>query len=63
MPKRKKETTLEDCIAIAETLQESLNSVYQKKKEAELYSNIITVEDVIRNLITKIKNESYVRKQ
>ena len=55
MAKKKKEITLEDCLIDAINLQAKLRELYSVKTESSLYSDIIVLEQLIRNLTNKIK--------
>jgi len=50
MAKKKKEVTVEDCVLIARSLHSMLHELYTAKSESSIYSNIITVEELIRSL-------------
>lgn len=50
MAKKKKELTIEDCVLSAHNLHSMLVELYNVKSESSIYSNIITVEELIRSL-------------
>jgi len=50
MAKKKKEVTIEDCVLVARSLHSMLHEFYAVKSESSIYSNIITVEELIRSL-------------
>ena len=52
MAKKKKEVTLEDCVLDAISLQAKLQELYYIKTESSLYSELIVLEQLVRNLKT-----------
>lgn len=50
MAKKKKEVTLEDCVSDAISLQAKLQELYYIKTESSLYSELIVLEQLVRNL-------------
>jgi hypothetical protein len=50
MAKKKKEVTLEDCVSDALSLQAKLQELYYIKTESSLYSELIVLEQLVRNL-------------
>ena len=52
MAKKKKEVTLEDCVSDAISLQAKLQELYYIKTESSLYSELIVLEQLVRNLKT-----------
>jgi hypothetical protein len=50
MTKKKRAVTVSDCIADACDLQNKLQALYTIKPESSLYSNIVTLDEMIRNL-------------
>jgi hypothetical protein len=50
MAKKKKEVTLEDCVLDALSLQAKLQELYYIKTESSLYSELIVLEQLVRNL-------------
>lgn len=50
MAKKKKEVTLEDCVLDAISLQAKLQELYYIKTESSLYSELIVLEQLVRNL-------------
>jgi hypothetical protein len=52
MAKKKKEVTLEDCVLDALSLQAKLQELYYIKTESSLYSELIVLEQLVRNLKT-----------
>jgi len=50
MAKKKKEVTLEDCVLDALSLQAKLQELYYVKTESSLYSELIVLEQLVRNL-------------
>lgn len=54
MAKKKKELTFEDCVLDARGLHLKLQELYAVKAESSTYSNIITVEELIRSLNKQI---------
>ena len=54
MAKKKKEVTLEDCVSEARSLQAKLQELYYIKPESEIYSELLVIEQLARNLSSKI---------
>ena len=52
MAKKKKEVTLEDCVLDALSLQAKLQELYYIKTESSLYSELIVLDQLVRNLKT-----------
>ena len=50
MAKKKKEVTIEDCVLEALSLQSKLQELYYKKTDSRLYSELIVMEQLVRNL-------------
>lgn len=48
-----KQITKEDCVLEARNLFSKLQELYNAKPESRLYSNLITVEELIRSLNIK----------
>jgi hypothetical protein len=64
MAKKKKEITIEDCVLDALNLQSKLQELYYIKTDSSLYSELIVLEQLVRNLKTltnKLQNNN-VRK-
>lgn len=55
MARKKKEVTLEDCVLEALSLQAKLQTLYSVSSESGIYSEIIVLDQLIRNLTNKIK--------
>lgn len=54
MAKKKKEVTLEECVLDARSLQAKLQELYSIKAESEIYSELLVLEQLARNLSKKI---------
>jgi hypothetical protein len=54
MAKKKKEVTFEDCVLEARSLQSKLQELYLIKAESEIYSELLVLDQLIRNLSNKI---------
>jgi hypothetical protein len=52
MAKKKKEITIEDCVLDALNLQSKLQELYYIKTDSSLYSELIVLEQLVRNLKT-----------
>ena len=64
MAKKKKEITIEDCVLDALNLQSKLQELYYIKTDSSLYSELIVLEQLVRNVKTltnKLQNNN-VRK-
>lgn len=56
MAKKKKEITIEDCVLEALSLQSKLQELYYIKTDSSLYSEVIVLEQLVRNL-KNLKNK------
>jgi len=56
MAKKKKEITIEDCVLDALNLQSKLQELYYIKTDSSLYSEVIVLEQLVRNL-KNLKNK------
>ena len=54
MAKKKKEVTLGECVLAARSLQAKLQVLYSIKAESEIYSELLVLEQLARNLSKKI---------